>query len=290
VRRAGEPLFDDRLALVSKSVAQTKVKPGEVVHADLLWNAVNTPEEDNNIVLTLLDERGRTWATRESGPVDGRFPTSRWLTGDFVRDTSEVMVPPDAPDGKYHVMLSMNRARNRERLKVTPGWWPLVGDAIELGTVEVKGREHLTKAPANVGTPTRVRFGDGAQLVGYDAQLGQATVNAARPLTVTLYWHALAPMNVSYKTFVHVVGPNQQIMAQRDSEPGNGTFPTTGWLEGEYLVDAYRLDLQADMPPGDYVIYVGLYNPDTTVRLTIFGDDGKSLGDRWPLGQLTLPQ
>jgi hypothetical protein len=183
----------------------------------------------------------------------------------------------------------MNWARNRERLPVTPGWWPLAGDSIDLATVEVKGREHITRAPANVGTPTRVRFGDSALLIGYDVQLSQAVLKESRPLTVTLYWHALAPMSTSYKAFVHVVGANQQIMTQRDSIPGGGDYPTTGWLEGEYLVDAYRLDLQADMPPGDYIIYVGLYDPDTTVRLSVFGEDGKTLGDRWPLGQLTLP-
>jgi dolichyl-phosphate-mannose-protein mannosyltransferase len=287
--RLGDPLFDGRFALVSDNIAQEKVKPGEAVRADLMWNAVETPGEDVNVVLTLLDDRGRSWATRESGPVDGRFPTSRWVSGDFVLDSSELVVPPDAPDGKYHLVLSMNRTRNRERLSVTPGWWPLASDSIDLATVEVKGREHLTRAPANVGTPTRVRFGDSALLIGYDVQLSQPVVKESRPLTLTLYWHALAPMSTSYKAFVHVVGANQQIMTQRDSVPGDGEYPTTGWLEGEYLVDVYRLDLQADMPPGDYIIYVGLYDPDTTVRLSIFGEDGKMLGDRWPLGQLTLP-
>ena len=158
-------------------------------------------------------------------------------------------------------------------------------DALELGLVDVKGREHVMRAPSNVGTPVRARFGDSALLVGYDVQ---APSGASRSLTLTLTWQALAPMSTPYKVFVHLVGDNEQIVAQRDSVPGDGELPTTGWIANEYLTDRYVLELPPSLAPGDYSLYVGFYDPQTTVRLGVFDADNKSAGDRWLLRKLAL--
>lgn len=281
------PVFDDKLALESYQVSPERVRPGELLHAELMWHALAGALDEQVVFFQLLDERGRLWATQESPPVDGRYPTSQWAAGEFVRDARDLLVPPDAPDGRYHVIAGLYRARNRERLSVRNGWWPFGSDSLELATIEVKGRERLMKAPGDIGTPTRARFEDKALLIGYDAPSSVSLV-ATRTLTVTLYWQALAPMATSYKVFVHLVGANQQIATQRDGEPGDGTLPTTGWLPGEYLSDRYPLELRPDMPPGEYTIYVGLYDPKSTVRLAIFDAENKNVGDRWLLRTVTL--
>ncbi len=288
----GHAVFDGALALASYQLTPERVRPGDTIHAELMWHALGAPHENQVGFFQMLDERGRLWAAQESPPIDGRYPTSQWAAGEYVLDPRELVVPADAPDGRYHVIVGWYRERNRERLSVRNGWLPLTNDSLELGMVEVKGRERVMKAPANVGTATRARFGDSAMLIGYDLHSSPASAEgaptASRTLTVTLYWQALAPMPTRYKVFVHLVGANEQIVTQRDSEPGDGTLPTTAWLQGEYLTDRHTLELDPQTPPGNYSIYIGLYDPRNSVRLTIFDADNKPVGDRWLLRTLTL--
>jgi hypothetical protein len=46
-----------------------------------------------------------------------------------------------------------------------------------------------------------------------------------------------------------------------------GAAPTTTWLPGEIIADAYSLPLPADLPAGEYRLIVGFYNPTTGERL-----------------------
>ncbi|MBI1802826.1 MAG: hypothetical protein HYR71_14475 [Chloroflexi bacterium] len=274
-------VFEDGIELASFSVSAERVRPGEIIHTELMWHALNTPLEDDVVFLQLLDERGRLVAAQESPPLDGRYPTSQWVAGEYVRDPRDLRVPTNVPDGQYRLITGLYRASDQARLNASPRGLPFGSDSVQLRALEVKGRQRVMKAPASLGTPAQVRFGSGALLIGYDVQGLTPSLAASRNLTVTLYWQAVAPMQTAYKVFMHVVGANGQIVGQRDSEPGAGTLPTTGWLEGEYLTDSYVLEVKAGAPPGDYSLYMGWYDPDTGVRLTIYDADGKIIGDRW---------
>jgi hypothetical protein len=283
------PIFNGKIALSEYELTAGPLKPGEAVHEQFMWRALDAPGEDLVAFTAIVDDRGRQWAIQESAPLDSRYPTSQWTAGEYVRETRDLVIPPDLPDGQYRIAAGMYRARNHERVGVRPGWWPLSGETVELSRLVVKGREHNMRAPAFVTNPIRARFGDGALLVGYDVNQDLSSVNVTRALTVTLYWRALAPMKTGYTVFIHMVGATQQIVAQRDSEPGDGAFPTTSWLEGEYLEDSYRLDLRPDLQAGEYILYAGMYERATGVRQTIFDSEGKPRGDRWLLRSLTWP-
>ncbi len=55
-------------------------------------------------------------------------------------------------------------------------------------------------------------------------------------------------------------------MAQLDSAPVRGFRPTESWREGEVIEDEYAIPVGAGVPPGNYRLMVGLYNPDTWER------------------------
>ena len=83
-------------------------------------------------------------------------------------------------------------------------------------------------------------------------------------------------------------------MAQTDSPPAGGARPTSGWQEGEVIVDHHGLHLPdmllpADLPSGDeYELRVGMYLPATGERLPVRDSDGGSLGDSILLGWVTV--
>jgi len=122
----------------------------------------------------------------------------------------------------------------------------------------------------------------GAVFAGLDGEaiiLREFTVwpAAARPgdvVGVRLVWAADAAPARAYKVFLHLLAPDGQLAAQRDGEPGGGSRPTTGWAAGEVVIDNHGLLLPAGLPPGEYVLRVGLYDAfDPAARLAVAGGD-----------------
>ena len=85
-------------------------------------------------------------------------------------------------------------------------------------------------------------------------------------------------MDQSYAVFVHVLGPDGRVVAQHDSPPGQGTA-TTGWVQGQYIADEHPIDMPADLPPGQYQVEIGVYDPNTGARLPVTNSAGVVQGD-----------
>ena len=88
-------------------------------------------------------------------------------------------------------------------------------------------------------------------------------------LPVTLFWSAESPPERDYTVFVHVVGPDGQMIGQWDQVPAAGKAPTSGWAPGQLIADAYRVRVQAGAGDGPYRVYVGMYDPTTGTRSDI---------------------
>lgn len=110
-----------------------------------------------------------------------------------------------------------------------------------------------------------IRFGDPAwvRLNGYGLP---KEVAPGRALLVALEWESLRPVTKEYRVFVHLLDADGTKLAQRDGQPVLWLRPTSGWQVGEHIVDRYGLLLPADLPPGEYRVAVGLYDPATGER------------------------
>ena len=170
---------------------------------------------------------------------------------------------------------------------ITPGAYALQvlpeaadGNAVTLAAVRIDPSSRRFVAP-QLPYVVDQDFGDAIRLLGYDlsAEPSKAgyTVTAGRALDLDLYWETLRPVNKSYTVFTHLLGEADQLVAQRDSVPRDGTYPTTDWVRDEVVQDGYRLDLPRDLPPGEYHLSVGLYDAATGLRLPLT-DHGKTTG------------
>lgn len=83
-------------------------------------------------------------------------------------------------------------------------------------------------------------------------------------LGITLYWQVIARPAYNYVTFIHIVPISQPDtkVAQRDTPPLQGAFPTSQWQQGQLVTDEPNLALPANLAPGQYQIVMGLYRPD----------------------------
>jgi 4-amino-4-deoxy-L-arabinose transferase-like glycosyltransferase len=99
-------------------------------------------------------------------------------------------------------------------------------------------------------------------------------------LTVTLYWQSLAEMAQDYAIFVHLLDENDLILAQRNTFPGLGSFPTTLWQAGDAIADTYTLTLpETTYAPSWAQLEVGLYDFATGERLSVYGPEGEPARD-----------
>jgi len=131
-----------------------------------------------------------------------------------------------------------------------------------------------------------VNFGEVMKLLGYDLPVTNTqypTPNTLMPgdsLTITLYWQSLAKMKQDYAIFVHLLDENDLILAQRNTFPGLGSFPTTLWQAGDAIADTYTLPLpETTYAPSLAQLEVGLFDSATGQRLLVYGPDGEPAGD-----------
>ncbi len=168
---------------------------------------------------------------------------------------------------------------------------------VDLGQVTVAGRPHVFAAPAEIAVMSNGRIGDFARLLGFDAipipaaaAGGSATITvpSASTLALTLFWQAEGASSVPYAVSVQLLDDNGVLRAQHDQQPGGGAFPTTSWVHGEVLADAYQLELPADLTPGRYKLIVRMYDPATLAALPAENADGNPTGDALTLATVEV--
>ncbi len=111
-------------------------------------------------------------------------------------------------------------------------------------------------------------------------------IAAGTPLLVQLNWQTNQPIADSFTMFAHLLNADNQLVAQRDRLPGNGTLPTNAWPVDIPIHDQFALETPRDLPAGDFRLVVGLYNADSGSRLRV--TTGGSLPDAAEVGAVTI--
>lgn len=127
--------------------------------------------------------------------------------------------------------------------------FPVSGGAFDLARLPAPPLE----TPQNLGNV--------AALVAF--RLDDGVVRRGEMLPVTLYWRALAPVEVSYTVSVQIIDEEGAKAGQVDRLPCDGGCPTTAWQVGDVVGERYELDISDDVQPGLYELVVGMYDLTT---------------------------
>jgi hypothetical protein len=79
--------------------------------------------------------------------------------------------------------------------------------------------------------------------------------------------------------FTHLMDAQNHIWGQQDGIPCLGACGTMTWVEGEFIVDSYTINLDPTAPAGEYRIGVGMYDAASMQRLPALDGAGKRWGD-----------
>ena len=242
----------DTMRLVGYDQVPANMQPGGTVTVTLYWQPQQEIKGDYSSFVHILDDTGESIVQSDHVPGGVYYPSSLWRPGEVLVDSHQLKVPADAALGVYRLWVGMHRVASIETL----------GSPIQAGWLALKDPgQTVVIPPDNIQRPLSVQFGKEIALLGHDWQL------EGQELHLTLYWRALRPMNQDWTVFIHMLNQTGAMVAQQDSQPRQGRYPTSVWDEEEVVDDPELLELPGGLADGNYQVIVGLYATETGERL-----------------------
>lgn len=175
--------------------------------------------------------------------------------------------------------------------------WATAGSLVVLSFVALFGslapayaRPPSFDATETLPNPVDVQFDSLVKLRGYTLDPGP--IEPGEPIGIALYWEVTDQPPGDYLLFVHAVDrATGALVAQRDTHPGLGNFPSSQWQPGDRFVERLNLFVpETAYTPSEVDISTGLYVPGPDgYRLGITdATTGEGLGDAYVLGHLPL--
>jgi len=256
--------FDNGLDLLKVTVPAEKVRPGHTLPLAVHWRA-RTPPADTQYQLDVIGPMGEIVRSQTGTPGASWLNADTWPLDTVVLELSGLYFAPETAPGSYR--LRWRLSSDGKSVPGRPAWRPWSTESITFGQVEVQPWPEETELPAGVNL-LQAQFGPAIELYGYE--LESEPLQPAGFLDLTLYWQALGVPDRSYYAFVHLVLAGEEtIISQADRIPVDWLRPTNGWRPGEVLTDSYALPIPEELAPGSYHLYVGMFDPQSSLRLPI---------------------
>ena len=118
------------------------------------------------------------------------------------------------------------------------------------------GVQNLELISKHVPKPTQAQFGNNIILL---ESYWQRDLEAGKSLRLTLYWRAEYPITTDWTNFVHVRGPDNQVVSGIDQQPMGGSLPTTDWSPGQVIAYSLVVPIPDYASAGKYTIDIGWY-------------------------------
>ncbi len=118
--------------------------------------------------------------------------------------------------------------------------------------------------------PFQIDFGDQLHLLGYS--ITPRVPSSGETLRVDLYWRALKSMEKNYQTTVGIVDFNGEVWSPKtlDRPRDFQDYPaTTQWPTEAYVVDSFELPINPGTPPGEYAIFVEVFERGSLLPLPV---------------------
>jgi len=289
--------FGDTIRLRRSTLDAAAARTQGLLRWTAQWECLSSPAACRTTYLTLrvFNPAGQT-VSQTTAPL--LPPEHPWPPGEMTT-TAAYTVPlaVEHPPGTYRVGLSLSHSpssngggtgeageggEDRVPLRLNnPFHHPDISD---------EGTTLLLKA---VSLPLEPFFGPSIQLRGHEVDASAVGRDQqGSTLLLHLRWSATDPITTDYTLFIHVLNGAGERVAQGDVPPAGRGSPTGSWQVGQEHAYTHTIPLPPDLPPGDYRIALGLYDPRTLERLPVRGapptPDGEGVGPNALLLQVNV--
>lgn len=261
----GEPLappiiFDEQivpeLLLIGSEPLPASAEAGETIATALYWRSEGFKLPAVAVRYELLRPNRTGMILTERPPVHGSYPFSSWANPQQVIDRQHHRLPVDLPTGDYTIHL---RVLGNDDTTLFER---------DLGVVAVIQTERLFVVPP-VDESTAALLGGEIILHGVNRSYKEESVE------IELIWQAVERPAADYTIFFHVLEDDGICCAwQSDRRP---EISTDRWVQGQVVVERFVVPLD-DFSAGVWPLEVGLYLPESGIRLAVAEPNGSSTG------------
>ncbi len=250
-------------------------RPGDPIIVRLYWQPHGKIHERLNGFMHLYTPAIKhSWATGNRGV--GRPDSQWWDPSKYYVDELRLVVPPDLPPITYSLIAGMVKSSG-DRMTV-PGSG--VDNILSLRNLEVRPTRPGLFQSARPGVFARADTDDGLRLQGYDLQPSPGGPH------LRLYWETDEAPTADWVTYIHLHNQLGERVAQFDGAALRGLVGTSDWSADTLYVDRRQLEALDELPEGEYLFRIGLFDQASGERLPFHPEDDS---DSFEDGQLLIP-
>ncbi len=290
VDTAADATFGGELHLNGYSVQHVELVRGVPFFVTLYWTTINPPSEDYEIFVQLWNDKGEAVTQWQNVPFGAMYRTRIWRGEEMLATHHWLQLPLDSDFGRYRVVVGVFRTLKGERLRVEGNNADTANNVAIVGHLRIG----LAEMPDDLAAPLHaITVGDVFSVKGLEISIPlpptplpqgegrQITVQAGQTIQLKLLWDVLKPPPVDYTLFLHLTAVGKDQPSAQVDRLIRPDFPTGVWLKGDQINDEMEFALPADLPAGEYELWMGVYYWQTGERLTIHTqEDGDVTADQ----------
>ncbi len=129
--------FGDQIILLEATLDAAAAPAGGQVYVNLRWRGLRKLDRDYTVFVQAIGPDGQLYGQADSWPMQGARPTSGWSAGEEFNDPYSFYLKPNAPAGRYQVIVGWYLLADMRRLPVVNASGQAIGDFYTVGTFEM---------------------------------------------------------------------------------------------------------------------------------------------------------
>lgn len=247
-----------RLSLAGYRLPDRPLQPGETLPVTLYFRA-NAPLQDDYRLAVRVTPRYSEEVLDQMDFQLGewQYPSSAWIAGIAVRNRASLHIPADVQTPRSYWLIAQVWSENEEVSIVANDRQQLTPNTVVLAELPILSNG----AAGEPHTAAAYRFAAGMALTGYTLPASSAP---GATLAVDFWWETDSKIEQELNQYVHLFNEQGEFVWGYDQAPfGAEVFPTVAWPAGMHEAAHWEIALPADLAPGSYSVYTGLYSlPD----------------------------
>ena len=281
---------EDVLTLLGYNAPTMTIQAGEGFPLTLYWRWLARSDSlaartDYAVSVGLFDGRGHRWAQWDEGLGAPLYPTSRWAPGEVMAQPMRLPVPLGIPPGEYSLAVTVYDPEATAPLSVADPERAIQGQRAYLGTVIIRRPDAWPRRRwPPMSRSASASFGGRIRLVRYEPPIGRARPGAE--VRARLLWQAVRSPAEDYRVVLALLDEAGQPVITAAQPPALGLYPASRWTPGEVVLDEPALLIPGRVPPGRYLLAVGVQ--DARGRPLRWRTGLLRRGIYYPLGEIEL--
>lgn len=277
------------LELIAYKLDRAVLEPGEAVTMTVYWRKSASDMRPYRMSMHWL-RRPDLESVAQADPFiaaqvgGGDVDLPDWPAGLIARQRITVELPPDLPTPHaYQAMFRVWDLSDNSDLPIVQTDLQTLGP----GTVILTSLPAVTQQAAQIppGAEASYQFADDFTLVGYQLP---ASIPAGGAGDLEFWWRSDSATDVDLTQMVHFF-QNGEFVVALDAPPFGGEYPTSVWVPGTTVHSIRQIQLPAELTPGEYQLYTGMYSYPALERWPVVDGSGQPvLNNAIYLGDITV--